>query len=597
MKVKRLRLLLRVSAVSVMALCGGSLGAWGGTPVNFGSVNVGSSTTATVTVTFQSAGTLGSISVLTQGATAQDFTNAGGGTCATGNAYAGGAACTVIVTFTPKYAGTRYGGVLLEDGSGNELATGYVYGTGTGPQVIFTPGTQSVSGIGLNAPDGVAVDGSGNIFVADFAYNNPTIQEIPVGCASLYCIQTLGGGFSRLSGIAVDGSGNVFVTDYDNSAVKEISPGCTSSTCVLTLGGGFFYPEGVAVDGSGNVFVADNSNSTVNEIPLGCTSSSCVTLLGGGFKLPTGVAVDGNGNVYVADSVNDAVKKIPLGCVSSSCVVTLGGGFGNPAGVAVDGNGNVFVADSSDQAVKEIPFGCASSACVQTLGTGFSNPWAVAVDGHGNIFIANAGNNTVDKLDFADPPSLTFASTSVGSTSSDSPQTVTVENIGNATLNFSIPSTGNNPAIAANFTLDSSGTTVCPLLTANSSTAGTLAAGASCLLPISFEPTTAGTLTGSLILTDNNLNATGPRYTTQNIMLSGTGIGKTTPNVSVTPASSSITTAQALTVTVAVSGTPTPTGSVILSGGGYTSTATTLSSGSAIRSIFLPDRSPRAAIR
>lgn len=149
MKVKRLRLLLRVSAVLVMALCSGSLGAWGGTPVNFGSVNVGGSTTATVTVTFQSAGTLGSITVLTQGATAQDFTNAGGGTCATGNAYAGGAACTVTVSFAPKFAGTRYGAVLLEDGSGNALATGYLYGTGTGPQLIFADTTQGIMPLAL----------------------------------------------------------------------------------------------------------------------------------------------------------------------------------------------------------------------------------------------------------------------------------------------------------------------------------------------------------------------------------------------------------------------------------------------------------------
>ena len=103
-------------------------------------------------------------------------------------------------------------------------------------------------------------------------------------------------------GVAVDGSGNVYVADYDNSAVKEMPAGCASSSCVTTLGGGFSYPKGVAVDGSGNVYVADNGNSAVKEMPAGCASSSCVTTLGGGFNNPSGVAVDASGNVYVADT-------------------------------------------------------------------------------------------------------------------------------------------------------------------------------------------------------------------------------------------------------------------------------------------------------
>ena len=59
---------------------------------------------------------------------------------------------------------------------------------------------------------------------------------------------TLGGGFNYPYGVAVDGSGNVYVADYGNSAVKEMPAGCASSSCVTTLGGGFGLPTGVAVD-------------------------------------------------------------------------------------------------------------------------------------------------------------------------------------------------------------------------------------------------------------------------------------------------------------------------------------------------------------
>jgi hypothetical protein len=296
-----------------------------------------------------------------------------------------------------------------------------------------------------------------------------------------------------------------------------------------TLGGGFSdNPSGLAVDSNGNIYVADSFYGAVKETPAGCASSSCVTTLGGGFSNPVGVAVDGSGNVYVGDSSSGGVKEMPAGCASSSCVKTLGGGFSLPFGVAVDGSGNVYVADGGYIGVREMPPGCASSSCVTTLG-GFSYPSGVAVDGSGNVYFTgdNLGDGLIVELNRATPPTLIFASTPVGSTSSDSPQTVTVQNIGNAPLTFPIPASGNDPSITANFTLNSSWSPVCPLVSASSSQPGTLAAGASCLLFISFEPASGGNITGSLTLTDNNLNAVSPAYATQSLELSGTGA--TTP--------------------------------------------------------------------
>jgi hypothetical protein len=128
----------------------------------------------------------------------------------------------------------------------------------------------------------------------------------------------------------------------------------------------------------------------------------------------------------------------------------------------------------------------------------------------------------VKELPFATPPSLSFATTSVGSTSTDSPQTVTVLNDGNAALSFPIPGTGNNPSLSTNFTLNSTSGGTCPLTGSASSTPGALAVGASCTLPIGFAPTVGGSISGSLVLTDTNLNAN--PSTTQSISLSGTGV-------------------------------------------------------------------------
>ena len=141
----------------------------------------------------------------------------------------------------------------------------------------------------------------------------------------------------------------------------------------------------------------------------------------------------------------------------------------------------------------------------------------------GNIYVADDQNDAVYELDYADAPSLSFASTAVGATSSDSPQTVTMENVGNAALSLPVPSSGFDPSIAANFTWNNSGGTACPQVSSTSSSPGTLAVGSTCTLPISFTPTMAGSISGSLVLTDTNLNAAGPGYATQSISLSGTG--------------------------------------------------------------------------
>jgi streptogramin lyase len=485
--------------------------------VNFraAAVNTLTPLALSLTFTFDTAGVISAPSVLTQGATGLDFADAGTGTCAAGP-YNPGDTCTLNVTFTPHLSGTRYGAATLSNGSGAAIATAYVYGTGSGPQVTFSPGTQTTLGGGFSQPQGVAVDGSGNVFVAD----TTVVKEIPAGCVSTGCVVTLAGSFSftNLPGLAVDGSGNIFVADYGANKVYEILA-AGGYTTVNTLGTGFSFntPTGVAVDGSGNVFVADNGNNAVEEI-LAAGGYITVKTLGGGFSTPQGVAVDGSGNIYVADTGNNAVKEIAPGCVSASCVTTLGGSFNVPAGVMVDGNGNIYIGDTGNNAVKQMSPGCMSAGCVVTLGSGFLSPQNVSVDGSGNVYVADTGHTAVVKLDFADAPTLSFASTTVGSTSSDSPVTVTLTNNGNATLNFPVPSSGLNPSIAAGFTIGGSST--CPQIT-STSTAGTLAPGAFCTNVISFTPTAVGSISGSLDTIDDNLNATAPGYATQSIALSG----------------------------------------------------------------------------
>jgi sugar lactone lactonase YvrE len=321
--------------------------------------------------------------------------------------------------------------------------------------------------------------------------------------------------------------------------IQAVGGSIPASPTVKTLTSQFVSPAGIAVDGSGNVYVLDASNNTVNEIFAvngSIPAVPTITTLASGFKQLNGIAVDNNGNVYVSDDTSREVFEIHAinGSIPASPLITsLGSGFVFPRGIAVDVIGNVYVAEYSYNTVYEILAvngSIPASPTIQTLGTGLVYANGVAIDGNRNVIVADYGDARIVRLDYADPPSLSFASTTVGSISTDSPQTTTIENVGNAALSFPASSVGSNPSIAADFTLDSSGTSACPLISADSATPGVLAAGASCQLPISFFPTKAGALSGSLVLTDNDLNASAPVFTAQSIMLSGTGT-QATPTI------------------------------------------------------------------
>jgi streptogramin lyase len=496
-------------------------------PQSFGAVNIGTASPAIrLTFTIEVGVTVGSTAVLTEGASGLDFANAGTGSCTANSAFAAGQTCTVNVTFTPKFAGTRYGAVTLYDGNGNVLAASYLQGTGIGPQINYLPGTVSTAASatgGLLSPYALTTDASGNIYIADDAAN-VIWKETPSGAGYSQSVVPTSS-LNSPTGVAVDGSGNIYIADTSNSRVLKESPspgGYTESVVADSANNGILSPISVAVDGAGNVYFF--SSGTLYEETLSAGSYVQNTVPYTGVSNPSGVAVDGNGNIYISDSGNNQVVLEMPSAGSYIQSVLPSTGLNYPLGVSVDGNNNVYIADYGNQRVVKETFTGGSYLQSTIFSSPQSYPFSVAVDGGGNVFIADPDNNQVLKEDFVDAPDLAFANTTEGSTSSDSPQTVMIENAGNAPLTFPVPSAGNNPSISANFTLSSAGAGVCPLVKAGASSAGTLAAGATCQLPISFTPEAPGSLSGALVLTDNNLNAAAPGYATQRIALSGTGV-------------------------------------------------------------------------
>jgi sugar lactone lactonase YvrE len=476
----------------------------------------------TATILISNSFTLGSIAVVTQGAPDLDFNLASGGTCTIGTAYIAGETCTVNYTFKPKAPGARMGAIEVFDNASpapNRQAIVFLGGTGAGPLVAFYPGTQSAVGYGIGTPENIAVDASGDIYLADWQ-NNAVYMETPSNGG--YVQSTIGNGLWLPTGVGVDGAGNVFICDTQNSRVlkETLFQGQYAQTVIENdANNSLRAPVGVAVDASGNVYIADSFDDVVyKETPS--ARSYVQTIVADGFLdnlgSPAAVAVDGSGNVYIADSALSQVWKETLSA-GSYTMSLIGSGLNAPSGVWVDGSGNVYISDTANNRVLKETLSNGSYMQSEIV-TGLKGPIGVAVDGKANLYIADSGNSRLLMEGFASPPNLTFAGTAVGSTSHDSPQTVTLVNNGNAPLTFPVPSTGSNPSISANFTLNQSAASACPLLTASSTLAGTLASGATCLLSIGFQPATAGAIAGSLVVTDNSLNQTNA---SQTILLSG----------------------------------------------------------------------------
>jgi hypothetical protein len=300
------------------------------------------------------------------------------------------------------------------------------------------------------------------------------------------------------------------------------------------------------VDASGNVFVASNyssSNNSVFEIVAAGGYTTVKTLLTG--VMPGSIAVDGDGNVYFSDSNSAAIKEI-LAVGGYTTVKTLVSGlYCLEPSMALDPSGNLYFVDCSGQtAVVREALAADGYTTVNSLAAGFSAEFAgtrAIVDPGGNVIVADM-NKALLQLDYADPPSLSYAGwTPVGVESSDSPLSFTVNNIGNTGLEFPAPGSGTNPTLPGGFVLDT--LTTCPKLTVSSS-AGVLAQGASCTYAVDFKPAAAGRNSGSLILTDNNLNMTSAPGNIQKVLLSGNGQGAAPSAVSVTPSSGNGTTQQ-----------------------------------------------------
>lgn len=381
----------------------------------------------------------------------------------------GGSATAARIGRPRGIAVTLDGTLYIADGENNRIrkvttagVITTVLGDGTHD---FSGDGGPASSAQLNWPAGIAMDAMGNLYIADS--QNARVRKVTpagtistiagIGVRNPIAPGATGDGGPATSAeisvdsVAVDGSGNVFIAGYDR--VRKVAPngiittvaGPTVPATVAAQGGvpgisGLIFPSGVAVDAAGNLFIADGSNNRVLKV----TSNGSISIMAGtgnaGFSgdggpataaqlhNPRGLAVDGiAGNLFVVDADNHRVRKItPSGTISTVAgrqdfgpledgVAATSAYLSIPRAIAVDQKGNIYISSDSTHIQR-----VSTDGIIHTVAgngkAGFSGdggaataaslnyPQGIAVDAAGNVSFADGGNNRIRKLTPARDP-------------------------------------------------------------------------------------------------------------------------------------------------------------------------------------------------
>lgn len=257
------------------------------------------------------------------------------------------------------------------------------------------------AGGALSSPEALAVDGSGNVWVANT--NGVSLSEFsPAGAVLSGTTGYTGGGLDDPTAVAIDGSGYAWAVNYGSNGLSEFnSSGVPQSGSGGFTGGGMASPYGVAIDASSpssHVWVANDSTDLSEFDSSGSPVSSGYT--GGGVNGSHSVAIDASGNVWTANNGNNSLSEFNSKGVaqSGSAGYTLGG-LSQPWHIAIDGSGYAWATNQGNNSLSKFSSsGTPISSSSGYTGGGLDNPWDLAIDGSGNVWVANETGNSISEF-------------------------------------------------------------------------------------------------------------------------------------------------------------------------------------------------------
>lgn len=331
----------------------------------------------------------------------------GSGTFGAGSIGDGGVASAAQLFFPNSVATDRMGNLYIADSNNHrvrKIASDGTISTVAGQGIGGYGGDGgAATAAQLAFPKSIAFDSAGNVYIADWGNNrirkiasDGTISTVAGNGTSGYSGD---GGLATAaqlnypSGVAVDGVGNLYIADSHNNRIRKVDGNGILSTVAGNGISGFSgdggvaalaqlsNPSGIVTDSAGDLYIADSGNNRVRKVAI---DKTIATVAGDGAKgysgdggianeaqltLPTGVAVDTAGNLYIADSGNYRIRKVAVNSMISTVAgngspgysgnngPAVDGQLNNPTGVAVDAAGKIYIADSFNHAIREVSAG------------------------------------------------------------------------------------------------------------------------------------------------------------------------------------------------------------------------------------------------